>query len=145
MNWGNKLLLAFIVFGTGMFYLVYRSMNTDYQLVEKDYYKSELRYQEVIDGASRANALDSSVKIVTIDGAVRLQLPSEMKNKEVTGELWFYCSYNEKNDKKIVLDVDEHAMQEFRQGFISPGIYTVKINWNTDGKNYYAEKLLTVL
>ncbi len=145
MNWGNKLLLAFIVFGTGMFYLVYRSVNTDYQLVEKDYYKSELRYQEVIDGASRANALDSSVKLVTIDGAVRLQLPTEMKNKKVTGELWFYCSYNEKNDKKIVLDVDEHAMQEFRQGFISPGNYTVKINWNTDGKNYYAEKLLTVL
>ena len=41
MSWGNKLLVAFIVFAAGMFYLVYRSVNTNYELVEKDYYKSE--------------------------------------------------------------------------------------------------------
>lgn len=144
MNWGNKLLLAFIVFGAGMFYLVYRSVNTDYQLVEKEYYKSELRYQQVIDGASRANALDSPVELVNIDGTIRMQLPPEMKSKEVTGNLWFYCAYNEKNDKKVVMDVNEQAMQEFQPGFISPGNYTVKINWNADGKTYYAEKSLTV-
>lgn len=145
MNWGNKLLLAFIVFGAGMFYLVYRSMNTDYQLVEKEYYKSELRYQQVIDGTSRANTLVSSAELINVDGAVRLQLPAEMKNKEVTGELWFYCPYNEKKDKRIVLNVNEHAIQELPQDFISPGNYTVKISWSAEGKNYYTEKLLSVL
>lgn len=145
MNWGNKLLLAFIVFGAGMFYLVYRSVNTDYQLVEKEYYKSELRYQQVIDGTSRANGLMSSVELANADGVIRLQLPPEMKNKEVTGELWFYCSYNEKKDKRVVLDINKQAIQEFQQGFLSPGNYTVKISWNAEGKNYYTEKLLSVL
>ncbi|MEK7226813.1 MAG: FixH family protein [Bacteroidota bacterium] len=145
MNWGNKLLLAFIVFGAGMFYLVYRSVNTDYQLVEKEYYKSELRYQQVIDGTSRANGLISSVELANADGVIRLQLPPEMKNKEVTGEVWFYCSYNEKKDKRVVLDINEQALQEFQQGFISPGNYTVKISWSAEGKSYYAEKLLSVL
>ena len=86
MNWGNKLLLAFIVFGAGMFYLVYRSVNTDYQLVEKEYYKSELRYQQVIDGTSRANGLMSSVELANADGVIRLQLPPEMKNKKVKND-----------------------------------------------------------
>lgn len=63
MNWGNKLLVTFIVFGAGMGVLVYKSMNTTYELVEKDYYKKELRYQEVIDGSNRANALSAAASL----------------------------------------------------------------------------------
>ena len=56
MNWGNKLLIL-LLFLERMFYLVYRSVNTNFELVEKDYYKSEFRYQQVIDGTNRANSL----------------------------------------------------------------------------------------
>jgi len=49
MNWGNKLVLVFIVFGAFIGYLVYQAVNTKYDLVSKDYYKDELRYQEKID------------------------------------------------------------------------------------------------
>lgn len=63
MNWGNRLVIVFLVFGAGMGYLVYRSMNTDFELVESDYYKQELRYQNVIDEHNSANALSASVNI----------------------------------------------------------------------------------
>jgi len=71
MNWGNKLFVTFLVFGTGMGYLVYRSVKTNFDLVEKDYYKSELRYQDVIDGTNRVNQLSSSVNLEqTTDGVL---------------------------------------------------------------------------
>ena len=60
MNWGNKLLLTFLVFGGLMAYLVYRSLNTNFELVEKDYYKNELKYQQVIDGSKRISDLNPS-------------------------------------------------------------------------------------
>lgn len=145
MNWGNKLLLTFIVFGTGMCYLVYRSVSTNYELVEKDYYKSELRYQQVIDGSNRANALSSSVKLEQKDNIVFLQLPEEMKNKDVTGDVLFYCAYDGKKDKKFRLTVNDEGAQSFQPGIITPGNYTVKINWSNEGKDYYSEKTLTVL
>ena len=47
MNWGNKLLVAFIVFGLGMGYLAYRSMNTNFELVENDYYKQDGRWNRI--------------------------------------------------------------------------------------------------
>ena len=56
MNWGNKLLITFLVFGAGISFLVYRSMHTNFELVEKDYYKSELRYQEIIDGTNHVQS-----------------------------------------------------------------------------------------
>jgi FixH len=145
MNWGNKLLITFIIFGAGIFYLVYRSMHTNFELVDKDYYKSELHYQQVIDGSNRANALLTPVAFEQKEKYILLQLPAEMKNKEITGEVFFYCDYDEKKDKKFMLNTNEEGIQVFQPGIITPGNYTVKINWSNDGKDYYTEKKLTIL
>lgn len=145
MNWGNKLLVTFIVFGTGMGVLVYKSMNTTYELVEKDYYKKELRYQEVIDGSNRANALSAAASLQQADRGIVLQFPEEMKNQVVTGSVLFYCAYNQKLDKTFDLAINKEGFQVFNNAQVAPGNYTVKIGWNSNGKDYYTEKTLTVL
>lgn len=146
MNWGNKLLLTFIVFASGMGYLIYRSVNTNFELVEKDYYKNELRYQEVIDATNSANALSSQVLLEqTKQGHIILQLPGEMKDKPIAGDVWFYCAYNSGKDKKFELRTDSNGIQSFDTNAINPGNYTVRINWNSDGKKYFTERRLTVL
>ncbi len=140
MNWGNRLLLVFLVFGAGMGYLVYRSMNTNYELVESDYYKQELRYQNVIDEHNSANALSAPVNIEKKDGALLLQFPEEMKNKPLTGELYFYCAYDSKKDTRVTLRSDSNGQQTIPAGTIQPGSYTVKIKWNNGEKSFYSEQ-----
>lgn len=145
MSWGNKLLLTFVAFAAGMGYLVYRSTNVNYELVEKDYYKTELRYQEVIDGTARTNALITAVSIEQNNTGLLLRLPDEMTNKILSGNIWFYCAYDEKKDRKFTLRPDMDAKQLFEPSTVSPGIYTVKISWTDKSNNYYAEKKLTIL
>ena len=144
MNWGNKILLTFIVFGAGMFYLVYRSLSTQYELVEKDYYKSELSYQQVIDGTNRVNQLSSTPELAQTANGINLTLPSEMKNKTISGDIWFYCSYDAKRDKRFPLKLTPEGTQLFPSSTILPGSYTAKINWNNEGNNYFSEKKITV-
>jgi len=144
MNWGNKLLFTFIVFASGMSYLVYRSMHVNYELAEKDYYKTELRYQQVIDATNLANKLSTAVKLGQNSEGVLLQLPEEMNSQSVKGDIWFYCSYDEKKDKKMPLQIDANGTQQFSKSFVSPGNYVVKITWNLDGKNYFSEQKLTI-
>ena len=145
MNWGNKLLLVFLVFAAGMIFLVYRSVSTNFELVEKDYYKQELRYQQKIDGARALNNLSGAVTFTQDEKGILLQLPAEMKEKELSGEIWFYCAYNEKQDKRFPLQTTPDATQLFGLQEILPGNYTVKINWVQGGQMYYSEKSLTVL
>ena len=140
MNWGNKLLITFVVFGSGMFYLVYRSVTTNFDLVDKEYYKNELRYEEVIDGVKRANALSDVVKLTQTDRGLELQLPAEMNNQIVAGTVHFYCAYDARKDKKFKLNTDATGMQVLNAKQIAPGNYTVKINWNAGGEDYYTEK-----
>ena len=144
MSWGNRLLITFIIFGAGILYLAYRAMHTNFELVENDYYNTELHYQQVIDGSNRAGALNSPVKLEQQGNEIHLQLPEEMKNKNTSGDILFYCAYDEKMDKRFQIKADKEGTQVFQPGMISPGSYTVKINWNSDNKNYYEEKKLTI-
>lgn len=145
MNWGNKLLLTFVVFGTGMGYLVYRAVGTEFELVEKDYYKKELRYQQVIDGTGRANALSETIQLQQTGKEIRLQMPGEMAGTEVKGTAWFYCAYDSKKDRKFSLEINNEGLQLFDNDKIAPGSYVVKIDWVAGGNAYYSEKSLTVL
>lgn len=145
MNWGNKILVTYIVFATGISYLAYRSMNTNFELVEKDYYKSELQYQQVIDGTNRANALHTTVILKQENNMIWLQLPDEMKGKNISGTVLFYCAYGEMKDREFVLVPAKEGTPFFSFTNISSGNYTVKINWKSEGKDYHTEKELSVL
>jgi hypothetical protein len=145
MNWGNKLLLTFLVFGAGMTFLVYRSLKTNYELVEPDYYKTELAYQQVIDASNRANGLSSPVVLQQTEQGILLRLPEEMKNTMITGNILFYCAYDETRDKKLALTPAVDGTQLFSKEMLPAGSYTVKISWKQSEKSYYAEKILTIL
>jgi len=142
MNWGYKLFFTFIVFAILMSWLVYRAFQTDFQLVEKEYYKSELRYQEVIDGTKRVNALASEVSLSQENETIILQLPDEMNNLPVVGTIWFYCAYDGAKDIRLELKPDAAGKQQIASAALQPGTYTAKIQWKQAGKDYYSERKL---
>ncbi|MBM3412245.1 MAG: hypothetical protein FJY19_02565 [Bacteroidetes bacterium] len=144
MNWGNKLILAFILFAGGMAFLVYQAFNTDFELVEKDYYKQELRYQQVIDGKAAAATLSAEVKLFPVSGGIVLELPSEMHLAKATGEIFFYCANDSRKDRRFLLATDDKGQQFFSKDSILPGTYKGKITWTQSEKNYYAEKDIVV-
>jgi len=145
MNWGNKLLITFIVFGTGMSFLVYRSFSTNFDLVEKDYYKKEISYQQIIDGTRMAAGLSAACKIIQTEQGILAQLPEEMNNKIINGEIWFYCAYNAKYDKKIALTPDNNGRQLIVNALLVPGDYTVKISWKEGNTGYYMENKIVIV
>src|SRR3982750_1909182 len=144
MNWGYKLMFVFIAFAAMMSYLAYRAFKTEFELVDKDYYKNELRYQQVIDGTNRANSLSTQAVIKQEGREIVLQMPDEMKNKNLSGSIFFYCASDSKKDRRVSLALNNEGKQSF-SGLLTPGCYTVKIDWKNEGRNYYAEKHLAIL
>lgn len=140
MNWGNRLILVFIVFGTMIGYMVYRCIETPVNLVSEQYYKDELAYQKVIDGTKQANALSGKLSLAQTAGAIRVMLPTDMRGKAIKGTIVFYCPSDVARDRHVPLQVDEEAAQEIRQGLVPHGHYTVKVSWESGGVNYFAEQ-----
>jgi hypothetical protein len=143
-NWGHKVTIGFLAFATMIIYLVVQSMHTHYDLVSKDYYKEELQYQQVIDGASRANQLTSQASITQTKDQLVMQLPKEMQQKTVTGSLLFYSADNAQKDKTIALQVNDNGIQTIDSRAFIPGNYTVKIKWESNSEQYYTELPVTI-
>jgi hypothetical protein len=143
MNWGNKLILVFIVFAGLILTLVYKASTAKFDLVSKEYYKEELRYQDKIDGMHNANKL-SKVIVAQDTNSVTIQLPKEMNGEKITGEAWFYCRTDAEKDKKIILEVDDSSRQLIMKHLFVKGPYQLKLNWQAASGNYYTEQEITI-
>lgn len=143
MNWGNKLVVVFIVFGAFIGYLVYRAVTTKYDLVSKDYYKDELRYQDKLDRIKNASTI-SEVKLSQDADAVIIQLPQEQKGFAITGDVFFYCITDDRKDYHSTLQVDSTNQQIFLKKTLQKGPYQLKINWQLGKELYYFEKKILI-
>ena len=145
INWGHKIILAFVLFVSLIATLVYKSMHTNFELVTKEYYKDELVYQKVIDGTNNANKLGGITTVSSNNQHVNITLPEEMKNESVKGSVWFYCAANANKDRRFDLKPDASGKQAFDRSEFSVGKYTVKVQWEKpDGQQYYSEQYLTL-
>ncbi|ULQ58410.1 FixH family protein [Flavihumibacter rivuli] len=145
MHFGHKIILSFVAFGGIMFYLVYRSMTTEFELVSKEYYKEELAYQDVIDATQNSNALNGKVTVKQEEERIMVNLPEEMKGQVISGELYFYCAADSKKDRKFPIQTDGGLQQVVLAGKQVPsGAYTVRISWTAQDKPYYYEQYLMV-
>jgi nitrogen fixation protein FixH len=143
-NWGTKLMLVFGFFMLGMIALVAMSMRQKVELVARDYYSDELRYQQVVDATQRAQALERPLTVAMQGDKLVLQLPQQAGGAAITGEVHFYCAADGTKDKRIVLQADENGAQAIPAQLLKPGRYTAKVNWRYEGNTYYAEQPLNV-
>ena len=145
MSWGNRLLIVFIAFTGLMSYMTYRCVQTPVELVNREYYRDELVYQDVIDGTRNANALSRNISIYQKSGKIIIDFPPEMKNSLLSGDILFYHAVSEIRDRKIPLHIDGSGAMELDAKLTGPGQFIVKINWKARNKNYYSEQHITVL
>jgi hypothetical protein len=143
MSWGNKLIVAFVLFAALIGTLVYKSVHSSFDLVSKDYYKDELRYQDKIDAQKNASKF-SEVVITQSAELVNINFPKELAGKKVEGEAWFYCSTDASKDKKIKIIVNNKAELVIPKNQLAKAVCQVKISWKIDNNNYYSEKNITI-
>ena len=129
MNWGRSLILVFVVFAAFMGYLVYRASGTHFDLVSKEYYKDELRYQDKIDGFRNAAAMEAVQLRVDSTGILQIRFPEQMKGKPVQGSLWLYCKTDAGKDLHIPLAEDTTGMRVINVSGKAFGKYQAKLHW----------------
>lgn len=139
MNWGNRLILVFIAFAGLMATLVYKAVNTRFELVNKEYYLDELRYQDKIDGRVNAASI-GAVNVTETKKELVLQLPKEMQGQEIKGEAWFYCKTAAAKDFRLSFAPDTEGKQIIEKKNLLADKYLLKLSWEAADKKYYLEK-----
>jgi hypothetical protein len=143
MTWGTKLLLVFAAFALLMSTLVYKCMHQNFELVSKDYYSDELRYQDKIDGMNNANKI-GEVLIREGGDNVSIQLPKEVQGLALTGHALFYCTNDATMDRNIPLVVNDNGLILIPKSRLAKAHYRVQLNWQVGKDRYYTEQNLVL-
>ena len=141
LSWGYKIMFVYIAFVVGMGVLVFKASNQKFDLVTKDYYDQELKYQQVIDQAANSSRLSAPLTIERNEGELRIRFPEEMKNKKKLVDFYLYYAADAKKDFRKSFELNENELvQALPVGM--KGMYELKLSWEAEGVKYYFEQKL---
>ncbi|MFZ4618931.1 MAG: FixH family protein [Bacteroidota bacterium] len=138
-NWGFGIIVTFIIFGIGVFVMVFISMNTNVDLVTDDYYEKELRYQDHIQIVKSTNALEKQVAMELTETSVKFTYPVIAVPEKYTGSVYFFRPSNRKGDFVRAVVLDSACSQLFPISEFTPGLWRAKISWSTGNQQFYSE------
>lgn len=140
MNWGYKILFAYIGFIAFMMGMVYVAMQQTNEMQDEKYYEKELKYQSVIDGKNNLSTLENKIIVSNTPTAVKIQLPEGTFGQMENAEIFFLKPSDQSKDFKTKLAVDSNGVQEIPNSNLTNGIYTIRIGWDNAGKHYFQEE-----
>jgi hypothetical protein len=143
MNWGTKILIVYVVFISGILFMVFKSSTQNTDLVTTDYYAKELKYQDKIDEMNRTGALSAPVEYVIRDNILFIHFPKDFAGKILIGEAVLYCPSDENKDIKKNFSVQDESLQLAIPASGS-GLYELHLSWQDGSVTYYFEKKIFI-
>lgn len=138
MNWGYKIMVVYIIFIAGILFLVFKSSSQKVDLVTDHYYEQELKFQQKIDEAVRAQSLSSPLKYDLNNNILTIFFPDEMKGVKLNANVLLYYAADETKDKIYSLTTD-NAKLAINIPISDKGKYELKMGWMADSISYYSE------
>jgi len=139
MNWGNRIVLAFVCFAAFIGYMVTRAFQEDFDLVAEDYYAQEINYEQ--KQIKRANTAEYG-KSVDIKQAVA-HLVIQFPDDAAEGTIEFYHPSRKMFDKRYDINLN-NGTQVIDKEELVPGNYRVNINWNSEGRDFLHESKIFI-
>lgn len=139
LSWGYKILFGYLAFVAGIVFLVVKASNEKFDLVTKDYYEQELKYQQVIEQAANAAKLSAPVLVEKADGKITVRFPQEMKGVKKTIDFYLYFPADAKKDFRKKIETGDMEFTEALPAGIG-GLHVLKLLWEAGGVNYYYEQ-----
>ena len=141
MNFGNWIVVSFILFAVFIGALVTVCLRQEVSLVSKNYYSEELEFQQQIEREQNTNLLQHKPSFNITGGVLTLALNQPMPISE--GTIKVFCPANANMDRTFSLS-PKSGMQSFDLNELSTGMYRVKLRWTMDNKQFYQEEVINL-
>ena len=144
MSWGIKITILYIGFVVLIVTMVAMTMSQKVDLVSKDYYAQELKFQDKIDQSNRANALIEPLNWMVSNGKIEINFPKEFKNQKITGTINLFRPSDASLDKKIAVLSMQNGKQIISTSTLKAGVYKIQIEWNVGDESFYNEGVIKI-
>ncbi len=143
LNWGNGLILFFLIFFTWVFWFVYFAMQQNTDLVADDYYQKGAKYTEQMEIDSRSVAYQDSLQITKSGSQVKIILSKELASSGDSIFVYFFRSSDKLKDLRIGCKATGSPLLIDSKQLVH-GRYQVFITWHTANKKYGLTKNIDI-
>jgi hypothetical protein len=144
MNWGLRITFLYVGFVVMILALVGLTMRQKVDLVSKDYYEQELRYQDKIDKINRTRELAEQLTWGVKSDAITLLFPSTLVDKHISGTIFFFNPSDASKDKNVVIQINSKGEQTIPTEILHKGHYKMQINWASGKEEFYNEGVIQI-
>lgn len=114
-------------------------------LVAKDYYENEVRFQQQLDSLNRSQSVARQV-VVTYDPSQRsiiITLPAG-QFRGVTGSVHLYRPSDARLDRDLPLALNAEGIQRLDAKGLRDGFWKVRVRWNAAGSDFFIDQSVIV-
>ncbi|MFK5878406.1 MAG: FixH family protein [Flavobacteriaceae bacterium] len=143
INWGTGIVIAMVLFMSFIAFFVIKSFDSDNKhfLVDEEYYKSELKYQEEIDKQENTKTLSSKVVILKTATGYVIEFPEEI-NEDTTGTISFLRPSSKVLDFEIPIAIIDNKMSFEHENLVS-GNWNIRIDFKSNSEEYLVKRSIT--
>ncbi|MFN7930029.1 MAG: FixH family protein [Blastocatellia bacterium] len=140
--WGYGIAAVYTFFAVGTLGVVAFTMTQKVELVSKDYYAKEVKYDQQINRQRQTSELAEPMSCgVSADGqSIRLQFPASA----VTGAILLYRPSSSALDQEFAIAPEKDGTQALPTAKLARGVWRVKVTWSLAGREFYNEFVVSV-
>ncbi len=140
------IITAFVLFICYIAFMVRGAMQSEVNLVSKDYYQQELEYGQRMDQLSQTQALAQPLTIVHAAAAeqVSLVFPEAFKGQKLKGNVRFFRPSDSQQDIEVALALNSDLQQHISTAQLAKGFWRVEVSWQAEGQQYFMKQDLTL-
>jgi len=112
-------------------------------LVNQNYYEQELKYQEHIDSAGRAQAAGAAIDYAAATGKILVTLPAAQLAQKFSARLRFTAPTTEARPR-VSFGAKADGTQAFDAAQLAAGPWQVRAAWTANGQTYFLEEKIVV-
>ncbi len=142
--WPFGIIAAFVLFFAGMATVVVIAATHREHLVNDNYYEQELKFQNQIDGGSRAKKSGASIVYDSASDSVVITLPAAQLAQKFSGTIELYRPSEPKLDREFLLEPKADGTHRLNVSKLVAGLWLVRVKWVAGGEDYFLEQKITI-
>jgi hypothetical protein len=144
VNWAVGIVASYVVFAGGTTAFVVYAISRPVDLVSPDYYAKSLLQNGQMDAERNAAALEGTASVAQDgDRAIVISLPAAQA-ADARGWVTLYRPSDASADRVFRLKADAGGRQRVALGGLRPGLWSVRLRWSAQGREFYVEQRIFV-
>lgn len=138
--WPYGIIVFFILLFCGITTVVVIAATHQESMVSPDYYEQELKFQDQIDSAARAQKCGARLHLDSRAGRLVVAVPAAQVAPALAGTIEFYRPSSPALDCHFPLAPQADGMQAVDVSKLKAGLWQVRVKWTAGGQNYFLEQ-----